>query len=489
MTRAIISVSNKDGLQQLARFLVSKGVEIISSGGTYKLLLEMGIKAIKVSDITGFPEILDGRVKTLHPSVHGGLLALNTPEHNETINKHGITRIDIAVINLYPFEESPSIETIDIGGPAMVRASAKNHENVAILTSPNQYDEFIANFDNLAIDYKRKLAAAAFTHTSRYDSLIANYLGADNLLVHATTKQELRYGENPHQAAKLYITHPFLPSILTATQLQGKELSYNNIADSDSAFELASSFTEDACIIVKHANPCGVAVGADCYDNALACDPISAFGGIVAFNHELSEATAIKLTQLFLEVIIAPSITDSAKAILSTKKNIRVLITGQMLPANHNQQMLKSINGGILTQASDDKLYDELKVVTTRSPSSSELADMRFAFIVAKFVKSNAIVYAKDNKTVGIGCGQTSRVDSAIYGADKAVRVAKQNVAGGVMASEAFLPFADSVEEAAKIGITAIIQPGGSIRDNEVIEAANRHGIAMVFTGTRHFKH
>ncbi len=490
--KALISVSNKENIVALGEFLASKGVEILSTGGTAKALQEAGVDIVKVSDFTGFPEILDGRVKTLQPKIHGGILAKNTKDHNAQLEQHGIERIDIVVVNLYPFEQTlqsgadfdTCIENIDIGGPAMVRASAKNHENVIILTNPNQYDEFIANFDNVSAEFRKNLAQAAFKHTSEYDWAISHFL--------AGGIKSLRYGENPHQPASLIITDPKMPSVVNAKQTQGKELSYNNIADADAAFELASEFDEPCVAIIKHANPCGIAIGtnlAEAYDKALACDSTSAFGGIFAFNKEVTADVAEKMAKMFAEVVIAPSVSNEAKELFAKKKNLRVLETGELLPRTHDGKIYKTVNGGLLVQERDNQLFEKLETATKREPTATELTDLKFAFAVCKHVKSNAIVYVKDGATIGIGAGQMSRVDSAEFGALKAKKLENVSLEGAVMASDAFLPFSDGLEKAVELGVKAVIQPGGSMRDNEVIDCANENNVAMIFTGTRHFRH
>ncbi len=512
--RALLSVSNKEGIVELAQFLAGRKIELISTGGTARTLREAGINVRDVSDVTGFPEVMDGRVKTLHPHIHGGILAVrDNKEHQKAMEKHEIDPIDLVVINLYPFEETRKsgadyhscVENIDIGGPAMVRASAKNHAHVAILTSPDQYkaaQKAIEKEDVIPLTMRRDLARQAFAHTARYDGMIANWLAEEQnqpfpetFLLSATRQQVLRYGENPHQQAALYITNNAISGVANAKQLHGKELSYNNIADTDAAFTLVSEFSAPTAAIIKHANPCGVASHADitaAYDAALACDPVSAFGGIFAFNVPVSKALAEKIGELFAEVVIAPSFDKEALNILTKKKNIRLLKTGNM-PQSGNQIMIKTVTGGLLVQSEDQNILDEktLKVVTKRAPTEQEMADLRFAFTVAKHVKSNAIVYAKDGATVGVGAGQMSRVDSARIGAWKAKETATsvKSAEGSVLASDAFFPFADGLISAAEHGITAVIQPGGSVRDEEVIAAADERNIAMVMTGIRHFRH
>lgn len=512
---ALISVSDKEGIEPFARFLAEQGVTILSTGGTARQLRDAGINVTDVSDITGFPEIMDGRVKTLHPNIHGGLLGRRDVEsHMAAMNEHNITPIDMAVINLYPFEETVRgggnaemcIENIDIGGPSMIRSAAKNHQDVTIVTNPKRYAEIREEMEqhngSTTLELRQRLAAEAFSRTASYDTAISQWFAQqqgvtfpEQLTLSAQHVQTLRYGENPHQQAALYLTDTTIPGVANAAQLQGKELSYNNIADTDAAFDLVSEFSEPAVAIIKHANPCGVATGdtlADAYERALACDPVSAYGGIFAFNRPLDGATAEMLAKLFVEVIIAPDADDAAKAIIEKKKNLRLLVTGGMPDVSRPQMLVKSIAGGLLLQNRDGQVFEQaLNTVTKRAPTAQELEDLRFAFTVCKHVKSNAIVYAKNNATVGIGAGQMSRVDSARIGAWKAKDTATsvEDARGSVLASDAFLPFADGLISAAEAGVTAVIQPGGSIRDDEVIEAANAHDIAMVFTGIRHFRH
>lgn len=519
--RALISVSNKAGLAEFAKKLDEYGVEILSTGGTAKAMKDAGVDVRDVSDYTGFPEIMDGRVKTLHPKVHGGILARrDSDEHRAAMEANDIGEIDMLVVNLYPFVEvvkdgadfNTAIENIDIGGPAMVRAAAKNHEFVTIITDPQDYDAVLADMaeHSGATTYglRKKLAANAYALTSTYDSNIASWFARQvddqefprRISFSGNLKQTLRYGENPHQRAALYLDGCARPGVATASQLQGKELSYNNLNDTDAAFELVAEFEEPAVAIIKHANPCGVAIGETCleaYKRALLCDPVSAFGGIIALNRPLNKETAEEITKIFSEVIIAPSVENAALEVLAAKKNLRVLTTGVMpVPAEARRQV-KTIAGGMLVQDTDNGVItaDDLKVVSDREPTTQELKDMIFAFKVCKHVKSNAIIYVKDQATVGIGAGQMSRVDSTRIAAIKAQDAATAAgidtalTKGSVVASDAFFPFADGLITAAEAGATAVIQPGGSIRDDEVIDAANERGLAMVFTGMRHFKH
>ena len=512
MKRALISVSDKTGVLEFAKELKNLGYEIISSSGTAKYLKENGIDVIEVSQLTGFPEILDGRVKTLHPKIHGGILAIrDNQEHRKQLQENDIKPIDIVAINLYPFENTVKkgadldeiIENIDIGGPALVRASAKNYKYVAIITDPKDYSDIInelKEYGEITIHTKKKLSLKAFRHTAFYDSIISQVLNEkfeinedfpENLTIPMRLKSGLRYGENPHQKASLYI-NPLENGISVADSeiLQGKEMSFNNYYDVDSAVLLVKEFEEPACVIVKHNNPCGVAVAENvkqAYTLALETDPKSAFGGIVAFNKEVDEDTAKELTKLFLEVVVAPSFSDSALEVLKTKKNLRV-VKVKNFDKKLEGKDIKRISGGYLLQDRNLGLYTELKVVTDRQPTEKELEDLIFALKVVKHVKSNAVVIAKDKRTVGIGVGQTSRVDSL----ETAIKKAKEfnlPLEGSVLASEAFFPFRDSIDTAAKEGIKAVIQPGGSIRDQEVIDACNEHGIAMIFTNMRHFKH
>ena len=514
--RALISVSDKSGILEFARALAAQGVEIISTGGTAKQLAENGIKVIEISDYTGFPEMLDGRVKTLHPKVHGGILGRrDLPEHVATMQQHGIGNIDLVCVNLYPFVQTVSkpgctledaIENIDIGGPAMVRSSAKNHAFVTIVTDPADYakvvEEMQANGGAVTDKTRFSLAIKAFEHTAAYDGAIANHFGKlveesdfpRTINLQFNKAQGMRYGENPHQNAAFYVEAGAKEaSIATAKQLQGKELSYNNIGDADAALECVKQFdAAPACVIVKHANPCGVAYGAnllEAYDRAYQTDPESAFGGIIAFNGELDAETMKTIVERqFVEVIIAPKVSAAAVEIAAAKKNVRVLECGQW-PAEPGKRLdFKRVNGGLLVQEADLALTNEIKVVTKRAPTEAEMRDLLFAWRVAKYVKSNAIVYAKYSMTIGVGAGQMSRVNSARIAAIKAEH-AGLVVPGSVMASDAFFPFRDGIDNAAQAGIKAVIQPGGSMRDEEVIAAADEHGMAMVFTGMRHFRH
>ena len=519
--RALISVSNKDNIEHFARELKSHGVEILSTGGTAKALQEAGIEVTEVSDHTGFPEIMEGRVKTLHPKIHGGILGKhNNDQHIAQMEENDIEPIDMVVINLYPFVEtimadakfSECIENIDIGGPAMIRSAAKNHDHVAVITDPQDYERVLndMNAHDGSVTHKLRLSLAltAFSMTAAYDSSIASWFAQQNkeqaprrISFAGTLKQKLRYGENPHQHASLYIVdNAARPGAAMASQVQGKELSYNNLNDTDAAFELVSEFDTPAVAIIKHANPCGVATGSnvlDAYKKALLCDQVSAFGGIIALNETLTAELASAIIERFVEVIIAPSIEGDAIDILKKKDKIRVLTTGSMPSGIQSIPQVKRIAGGLLVQEADNFIYDEdaLKTVTDREPTKSEMEDLLFAFKVAKHVKSNAIVYAKDKATVGIGAGQMSRIDSSRIAAVKAADAAKEAgwdeplTTGSVVASDAFFPFADGLIAAADAGVTAVIQPGGSIRDQEVIDAANERGLAMVFTGMRHFRH
>ncbi len=523
VTRALLSVSDKSGLIEFAKALAGFGIELVSTGGTAKALKDAGLRVDDVSDLTGFPEMMDGRVKTLHPNVHGGLLAIrNNAEHAEAMKAHNIKAIDLLVVNLYPFEETVAkgadyddcIENIDIGGPAMIRAAAKNHGDVAVVVDTTDYalvlEELNRHSGMTTFETRQKLAAKAYARTAAYDAAISNWFAAtlnndapDYRAFGGRLAQPLRYGENPHQTAAFYRTPNVRAGVATARQVQGKELSYNNINDTDAAYEAIAEFDPKraaACVIVKHANPCGVAEGAsllDAYKKALACDSTSAFGGIVALNRTLDAEAAKAITEIFTEVIIAPDASDEAIAIVAAKKNLRLLLAGGVPDPREKGLLVKSVAGGLLVQSRDAAVVDdmELKVVTKRAPSAAELGDLRFAFRVAKHVKSNTIVYAKDLATVGIGAGQMSRIDSARIAARKAEDAAKELglsaplTKGSVVASDAFFPFADGLLVAIEAGATAVIQPGGSMRDNEVIKAADDHGIAMVFTGTRHFKH
>ena len=511
--RALISVSDKRNLVAFARGLQDLGIEILSTGGTCRQLNEAGITAIEVSSKTGFPEIMDGRVKTLHPVIHGGLLGRRGVDE-DVMSEHDIEPIDLLAVNLYPFEETISradatladaIENIDIGGPAMIRAASKNHAGVAVVVDPDDYDAILDALkgNELTETYRRGLAAKAYTHTASYDTAISGYLSAsvgkellDERFLYAGGRiEKLRYGENPHQEAAFYRDQAPPPgSLATARQLQGKALSYNNIADSDAALECVRQFTQPACVIVKHANPCGVAVSDDihdAYEKAFATDPTSAFGGIIAFNQTLQGHTAKAIVEKqFVEVIVAPDIEKDALTILAGKKNVRVLQTGNEAHADSADFDFKKVSGGLLVQSKDKGVVtvSDLKVVTDKAPDDAQIQDLLFAWQVAKFVKSNAIVFCRDGMTIGVGAGQMSRVYStkiaAIKAADEGLAVK-----GSVMASDAFFPFRDGIDSAAEHGISAIIQPGGSMRDEEVIAAANEHGLAMVFTGMRHFRH
>ncbi|MBY5645192.1 bifunctional phosphoribosylaminoimidazolecarboxamide formyltransferase/IMP cyclohydrolase [Rhizobium leguminosarum] len=520
---ALISVFDKTGIVDLAHALSARGVRLLSTGGTFKAITAAGLAVTDVSEITGFPEIMDGRVKTLHPTVHGGLLAIrDDSEHQEAMKQHGIEGIDLAVINLYPFEEvraaggdyPTTVENIDIGGPAMIRASAKNHAYVTTLTDPADYAELLeqlsADDGKTAYAFRQRMAAKAYARTAAYDAMISNWfaeaLSIDtprHRVIGGALKEEMRYGENPHQKAAFYVTGEKRPGVSTAALLQGKQLSYNNINDTDAAYELVAEFLPEkapACAIIKHANPCGVATGSslvEAYRRALACDSVSAFGGIIALNQTLDAETAEEIIKLFTEVIIAPDVTEEAKAIVARKPNLRLLSAGGLPDPRAAGLTAKTVSGGLLVQSRDNGMVEdlELKVVTRRAPTAQELEDMKFAFKVGKHVKSNAVVYAKDGQTAGIGAGQMSRVDSARIAALKAEEAAKAlglavpMTHGSAVASEAFLPFADGLLSMIAAGATAVIQPGGSMRDQEVIDAANEHGVAMVFTGMRHFRH
>jgi phosphoribosylaminoimidazolecarboxamide formyltransferase/IMP cyclohydrolase len=523
ITRALISVSDKAGLVDFARALAGHGVELVSTGGTRKALADAGLAVRDVAELTGFPEMMDGRVKTLHPKVHGGLLAIrDNGDHAASMQAHGIAPIDLLVVNLYPFEATVAkganfdtcIENIDIGGPAMIRAAAKNHGDVAVVVDASDYavvlEEMRQHAGATTRELRKKLAAKAYARTAAYDAAISNWF-ADTLgdvapayrAIGGSLIEPLRYGENPHQTAAFYRTPERRPGVATARQLQGKQLSYNNINDTDAAYECIAEFhpaRTAACVIVKHANPCGVAEGAsllEAYRKALACDSTSAFGGIVALNRALDAEAARAITEIFTEVIIAPGASDEAIAIVGAKKNLRLLVADRLPDPHASGLTVKSVAGGLLVQSRDNAVVDNmsLDVVTRRAPTNAELADLTFAFRVAKHVKSNTIVYAKDRATVGIGAGQMSRVDSARIAARKAQNAAKEagwpepRTLGSVVASDAFFPFADGLLVAVEAGATAVIQPGGSVRDDEVIKAADDHGIAMVFTGVRHFRH
>ena len=511
--RALVSVSDKRGLIPFAQGLAGLGVELLSTGGTCRQLRKAGLDVVEVAEKTGFPEIMDGRVKTLHPVIHGGLLGRRGTDE-AVMEEHGIEPIDLLVVNLYPFEQTiaradamidDAIENIDIGGPAMIRAASKNHDGVAVCVSPDDYDDVLAKLEGagLTLEDRRRLAARAYAHTASYDTAITKYLSGslgddvlgERFLYAGTLSQRLRYGENPHQDAAFYIDQRRAPgSLASAKQLQGKALSYNNIADSDAALECVKQFAEPACVIVKHANPCGVAVaetGLAAYKRAFSTDPTSAFGGIIALNRTLDPETAEEITnRQFVEVIIAPELAEGTREILARKKNLRVLTTGWWDMDAPPALDMKRVGGGLLIQDADQALVAErdLRIVTERHPTEHEIRDLLFAWKVVKFVKSNAIVFCKDQMTIGVGAGQMSRVYSTRLAAMKAVD-AGLAVKGSVMASDAFFPFRDGVDAGSEHGISAIIQPGGSIRDEEVIRAADEHGLAMVFTGMRHFRH
>ena len=520
--RALISVSDKTGLIDLAKALAGRGVEILSTGGTAKALRDAGVKVTDVATVTGFPEMMDGRVKTLHPKIHGGLLGLRD-KHADAMREHEIGGIDLLVVNLYPFEATvakgaafdEAIENIDIGGPAMIRSAAKNHEWVTVVVDPEDYQTVLDEIASGGTTEKtrRRLAQIAFGRTAAYDAAVSGWFGHQlaindgagfprRISLAGKMKQSLRYGENPHQSAAFYADGWPMPGVASAEQLQGKELSYNNINDTDAAFELVSEFepSRAACAIIKHANPCGVALSsslADAYRKALACDPVSAFGGIIAFNRTLDGAAAEEIAKLFTEVIVAPDADADARRILAAKKNLRLLVTGGLADPAAVHLVFKSVAGGMLVQTRDAArtTANDLKVVTQKKPTDTQIADMLFAFTVAKHVKSNTIVYAKDGQTAGIGAGQMSRIDSARIAAIKA-REAQATAGwpepmtkGSAAASDAFFPFPDGLLAVAEAGATSVIQPGGSMRDDEVIKAADDAGLAMVFTGVRHFRH
>ncbi|KNY34104.1 MULTISPECIES: bifunctional phosphoribosylaminoimidazolecarboxamide formyltransferase/IMP cyclohydrolase [unclassified Agrobacterium] len=520
---ALLSVSDKTDILELATVLSKLGVKLLSTGGTAKAIAEAGLPVTDVSDVTNFPEIMDGRVKTLHPNVHGGLLAIrDDAEHVEAMKAHGIEAIDLSVINLYPFEEvrakggdyPTTVENIDIGGPAMIRASAKNHAYVTVVTDPSDYPALVealqADDGQTSYALRQTFAAKAYARTAAYDAVISNWF-VEALSIETpgyraiggTLKEKMRYGENPHQSAGFYLTGEKRPGVATATLLQGKQLSYNNINDTDAAYELVAEFLPEnapAVAIIKHANPCGVATGptlAEAYRRALACDSVSAFGGVIALNQTLDAETAEEIVKLFTEVIIAPDVTEEAKSIIARKPNLRLLTAGGLPNPRAAGITAKTVSGGLLVQSRDNGMVEDLdlKVVTKRAPTAQELEDMKFAFKIAKHVKSNAVIYAKDGQTAGIGAGQMSRVDSARIAAQKAEDAAKALglaeplTRGSAVASEAFYPFADGLLAAIAAGATAVIQPGGSMRDQEVIDAANEHNVTMVFTGMRHFRH
>jgi phosphoribosylaminoimidazolecarboxamide formyltransferase/IMP cyclohydrolase len=517
--RALISVSDKTGIVEFARALADRGAEILSTGGTAKALRGAGVAAREVSEHTGFPEILDGRVKTLVPQIHGGLLGRrDSDEHVAQMRAHGLAPIDLLAVNLYPFEATVAagaafddcVENVDIGGPAMIRSAAKNHAHVAVVTEPSQLAEVLAELEargGTTLALRRRLAAAAFARTAAYDAAIARWFAGQaagegfpaRLSFSGAIRQTLRYGENPHQRAAFYLDGTARRGIATAEQLQGKELSYNNLNDTDAAFECVAEFERPAIVVVKHANPCGAAEAptlAEAWERALRCDPVSAFGGIVAANRALDRATAERVAEIFTEVVIAPDADEGAREVFARKRNLRLLVTGGLPDPAAPGLAVKSVAGGFLAQTRDAGRVSaaDLRVVTKRAPTERELADLLFAFRVAKHVKSNAIVYAKDGATTGIGAGQMSRVDSARIAAWKGSEAAggagePALTRGSVVASDAFFPFADGLQAAAAAGATAVIQPGGSVRDAEVIAAADAAGLAMVFTGMRHFRH
>ena len=518
ITRALISVSDKSGLAEFGRFLESRGGEILSTGGSAKALREAGVAVVEVADHTGFPEIMDGRVKTLHPKIHGGILALREA-HSEAMTAHDIAPIDLVAVNLYPFEATVAkgapfddcIENIDIGGPAMIRSAAKNHRHVTVLVDPADYqavmDDMATGDGNTSDALRRRLAGIAYARTAAYDAAIAAWFAdqagealPERLIISATRRELLRYGENPHQNAAVYAGGAARPGVAGAEQVQGKALSYNNLGDTDAAFELVAEFDEPCVAIIKHANPAGVAVADSvqlAYQRALACDPVSAFGGIIALNRPLDGATAELIAALFAEVVIAPGADEAARAALAAKKNLRLLLTEAMPDPAASGLTVKSLAGGYLVQGRDSGQITaaDLTTVTKRAPSDAEISDLLFAFTVCKHVKSNAIVYAKDRATVGVGAGQMSRVDSARIAAWKAAEMAEaaqepeSRAIGSVAASDAFFPFPDGLLTAAEAGATAVIQPGGSMRDDEIIAAADQAGLAMVMTGMRHFRH
>jgi phosphoribosylaminoimidazolecarboxamide formyltransferase/IMP cyclohydrolase len=521
--RALLSVSDKTGLIPLAKALIAHGIELVSTGGTAAAIAEAKLAVRDVSELTGFPEIMDGRVKTLHPGVHGGLLAIrDDADHAAAMQDNDLVPIDIAIINLYPFEAvsaaggdyPTTVENIDIGGPAMIRAAAKNHAYVTVITDPADYEALATELDgnggSVSLSFRKRMAAAAFARTAAYDSAISNWFAGQlsietprHRALVGTLRDVMRYGENPHQTAGFYVTGDPRPGVASARLHLGKQLSYNNINDTDAAFELVGEFDPGAaaaCAIIKHANPCGVATAeslVEAYHKAVACDSVSAFGGIVAFNGTLDAQTAAEVVKVFTEVIIAPAVSDEARAIIAARKNLRLLTTGGLPDPRTAGLTAKTVAGGLLVQSRDNGVVDDLdlKTVTKRAPTDAELADLKFAFRVAKHVKSNAIVYARDGATVGIGAGQMSRVDSSRIAARKAQDAAdalgldEPLTRGSVVASDAFFPFADGLLSAVEAGATAVIQPGGSMRDDEVIRAAEKAGIAMVMTGMRHFRH
>ena len=518
ISRVLISVSDKTGVVSFAQSLDAKGIEILSTGGTYRLIKESDINVREVSDYTEFPEMMDGRVKTLHPKIHGGILGRRGTD-DKIMNDHNILNIDMVVVNLYPFETavadpncdlSNAIENIDIGGPTMVRSAAKNYNDVTVVVNNSDYGVVLKELDKTGgcttYETRYSMMVKAFEHTAAYDGMIANHFGARNsdnkkslfpntYNIQLIKAQEMRYGENPHQNAAFYKEKKAnQSSVANAVQLQGKELSYNNIADTDAALECVKQFDKPACVIVKHANPCGAAIAKDAnaaYDLAFSTDPESAFGGIIAFNRKLDEKTAMNIcARQFVEVIIAPNVTDQAKHIIASKKNVRLLVCGEIDQGKSQEFDFKRVNSGLLIQDKDNMMItrDDLKIVTKKIPTNEEFDEMIFAWKIAKMVKSNAIVYTKNNRTIGVGAGQMSRINSARIAAIKADH-AGLKVKGSIMASDAFFPFRDGIDNAGKIGISCVIQPGGSMRDEEVIAAANEHNIAMVFTGIRHFRH
>ncbi len=518
--RALLSVWDKTGLVELARELAGLGIELVSTGGTARLLRDAGLEVIDVATLTGVAGILDGRVKTLHPAVHGGILARrDLKAHMATIEALNITPIDLVVVNLYPFEATiaggvsaeEAVEMIDVGGTALIRAAAKNHAGVTVVVDPADYGLVVAELKARGGDsgeaLRRTLAAKAFARTAAYDGAIARWFASregevlpERLILGATRRQKMRYGENPHQKAAFYTTDEVRPSVAAAEQVQGKALSYNNLADADAAFELVSEFGEAAIAIIKHANPCGVAIGDDlaqAYGRALACDPQSAYGGVVALNRPLDQATAEQIARVFTEVVIAPAADEGARVVLSAKQNLRLLLTGGLLEARPGEIEIRSVIGGLLVQERDAQqpVDDQLRVVSERAPTAAEVADLRFAFTVAKHVRSNAIVFASDGATVAVGAGQMSRVDAVRIAIEKAALVSREaeesesRIVGSVVASDAFFPFPDGLDMALRAGATAAIQPGGSLRDAEVIAVADQAGAAMLFTGIRHFRH
>jgi phosphoribosylaminoimidazolecarboxamide formyltransferase/IMP cyclohydrolase len=516
--RALISVSDKAGMAEFGRFLAERGVEILSTGGSAQGLRQANVPVIEVAEYTQFPEIMDGRVKTLQPRIHGGLLAVRgDPEHERAMAEHEIRPIDLLVVNLYPFEAAVAkgagfatcIENIDIGGPALIRAAAKNHAFVTVVVDTADYprvrDEMAANHGATTPELRRQLAARAYARTAAYDAAIAGWFAKvegeafpQRFTLAAIRRQEMRYGENPHQRAAFYVTSEAQPGVATAEQIQGKELSFNNLNDTDAAYQLIADFAQPAVAIIKHANPCGVAIGislTEAWGKALVCDPVSAFGGIVALNRPLEGPTAEEMAKLFLEVIIAPAIDEDARNILGAKKNLRVLVAGGLPEASSPELTFRSVQGGLLVQERDAASPRELRLATARAPTNAERADLEFAFTVVKHVKSNAIVFAKHGATVGIGAGQMSRVDAARIAAWKAEDAGREageaqpRTKGAVVASDAFFPFPDGLLVCADAGATAVIQPGGSMRDDQVIRAADERGVAMLFTGLRHFRH